>query len=273
GDEPLEVHLESLKSFRPTRLVERSLALAERDAKARSRNLGLGSSDWLKNNALVTDISRVSPEDLRKFDRQDFSTIKVKCGTDAAKEVEFLESVASSFPFRIRLDFNSGSADFLEKFLKAFPRSLDERVEYAEDPCPYDPGKWNEIRKRWPLALDHELVRVNHGEDPAADILVLKPARQNVEVLADWARQKGMAVTLTSSMDHPVGVAHALAVAFDLRKESGVKILESGFLTLDRYVEDEFAARFPVEGPWMAMPEGTGIGFDELLTEAPWSML
>lgn len=273
GDEPLAVHLESMTGFRPTRLVERSLALAEKDAKARSQKIRLGSSDWLKNNALVTDVSRVSKEDLKAWDARGFSTIKVKCGTDVAAEVSFLENVASSFRFRLRLDFNSGSSDFLEKFLKVFPESLDERIEYAEDPCPYEARRWNDLRRRWPVALDHELSKVNRGEEIAADVLILKPARQNAEELADWARQKGMAVALTSSMDHPVGVAHAVATAFELQKQSMAKILESGFLTLDCYDENAFAARFPVDGPWMAMPEGTGIGFDDLFEEAPWSVL
>ncbi|MBX3039770.1 MAG: hypothetical protein KF789_03545 [Bdellovibrionaceae bacterium] len=273
GDEPLSVHLESLRTSRPTALAARSLLLANRDAQARSRNARLGSKTWIKNNALVTDPLRVSDDDLRRWDIEGFSMIKVKCGADVAAEIGLIQKIASKFSFRFRLDFNSGSVDFLERFLAAFPESLDERIDYAEDPCPYQKDRWSELRKRWPLALDHELSKVNRDEELAADVLILKPARQNVEELAEWAARRGMAVTLTSSMDHPVGVAHGMAIAHELQKDSRFKILESGFLTLDCYAEESFAARFPVEGPWMAMPEGHGIGFDELFREVPWRTL
>ncbi len=274
GDAHLETHLSSLKTKSPTNLAQRSLALADKDARARDRRESLGLDRDLKNNALVTDVTDVTDSQIHRWIEQGFSTVKVKCGVDAAAEIELIERLVDLGGLKIRLDFNSGSRDYLQKFMNLFPSNFDSHLQYVEDPCVYDPEVWGRLRERWPLALDRETEKIlSSGEKPVADVLILKPARQDVEPLMKWALRWNLSVTVTSSMDHPVGVVHAAVVGLELSRLHGNRILDAGCLTLDQYEANEFSKALPRRGPFVSVPIGFGIGFEKLLQETPWKEL
>jgi O-succinylbenzoate synthase len=100
--------------------------------------------------------------------------------------------------------------------------------------------------------------------------MVIKPARTDIEKAVAKVNQHALKMVVTSSIDHPVGVAHALYVATELKKFNPNTLLDCGCLTLRVYKPNEFANTIQVTGPYLAGIKGTGIGFDDLLEKTPW---
>ena len=78
-------------------------------------------------------------------------------------------------------------------------------------------------------------------------------------------------VVVTSSLDHPVGVAHACNVASDLKKNYPNMVLDCGLLSLRAYKPSEFFGRILTTGPYFSGVNGTGVGFDDLLQRIEWT--
>ena len=183
GDASLDEHLALLARGETTALTAQSLRAAAVDAAA--RRAGRSLFDGLK--VPRSHWPAAAGEAPAAFD-----TIKVKMpGRD-------LPSTG-----RLRLDFNATlDAGVFAALAPTLPR---DRIDFVEDPCPYDPATWRELRDRTGLrlALDREIAL------EGVDVLVIKPAIQDVEGLASDDRE----IVVTSYMDHPVGQLHAAAVA------------------------------------------------------------
>ena len=124
-----------------------------------------------------------------------------------------------------------------------------------------------------PLAVDQDLAQAMHHGAPACDVLIIKPAKSEVAETVQYAQKHDCRITVTSYMDHPVGVIHAMSIAEDLRKELGPMILDSGCLTHPLFAANAFSMRMTTEGPYLqAVPE-TGVGFDSVLEGLPWQKL
>lgn len=275
GDETLETQLSLLRGLKLTPITEQAIFFAKRDAAARAENRAL----WLpgvqvRNNFLVNDAAKVALGTLDDIARQGFTTIKVKCGRDLEEEAKLVNRIAGRGDLFLRLDFNGAATKATyERFMGLVNRESDPRIEYVEDPFPYDHEAWREARGRWKLAIDYELSRSpwGKGERPMADVLILKPSRMDVDESARKAFDWDMGVTVTSAMDHAVGVMHAHVIAQELRKRNESLVRTAGCLTLATYAMDAFAAAVPVQGPFIGKPVGTGIGFDQLLEAVPWT--
>ncbi len=177
-----------------------------------------------------------------------FDTIKVKGGPGFDP---------SSLPegVRIRIDFNATlDADSLLRL--ALPV---ERIDFIEDPCPYDAETWRTLRERVGvrLALDREIAT------DGVDVLIIKPALQE---LPDVGRE----LVVTSYMDHPIGQFGAAYVA---AANEGRVNARCGLFTHVLYEPNEFVERIQSEGARLLPPVGTGIGFDALLEREPWKRL
>lgn len=274
GDLPLAEELARIHDERWTPLSHSSLQLARRDAEARwaQRNL-LPSPPGMKNNALVTSPAVLTSDFLHALKIQHFDTLKIKLGRDLKSEMAQLK-VLEHTSWKLRFDFNgmldeSSYADFMA----ALSPAVREQIEYVEDPCAYDPAVWKRLHKWAPLALDQHLnLALTHGK-PACDVLILKPAKNAVAETMQFAQTHGCGVTVTSYMDHAVGVVHALSIAEDLKKEYGDLILQSGCLTHRRFHKDEFTRQLSWEGPCVLPVPGVGVGFDTLLEGLPWQPL
>ena len=173
---------------------------------------------------------------------------------------------------KLRLDFNSGMGTVVNDFFTQCPRDWDSHIEYVEDPCPYEQKTWELLRKRVAIASDEGTEKLLSLENPPFDVLIHKPARQSTDVL-EWARLKKVPVTITSSMDHPVGIAHALLTYQNCRAQGTLNLLEAGCLTHQVYQADDFTKRLFAKGKWLNVPEGRGIGFDDLLEGTEWTPL
>ena len=254
GDAKLEEQLALLARGETTALTRRSLAFARMDAEARREGRSLFEGLQIPESHWLLFGDDVPPA---------FDTVKVKmpCALD--------RSLAR---YRLRLDFNAAlTAEEFGRFLDALDPDLN--IEFVEDPCPYDPRTWRELRKRVRLAADRE-----RGEE--ADVLVIKPAVDDVP-------HDPREIVVTSYMDHPVGQLFAAYVAAE---ECGRLVRTSdptsgrdvrsprlsdrcGLLTHLVYEPNAFSERLRIDGTRLVPPGGTGIGFDDLLGNLPWRTL
>lgn len=232
GDEPLETQLALLAAGETTALTRRSLACAALDAAARNAGrslfdgVSIPESHWPGSE----------PPD-------PFRMAKIKFGAPIPERV------------RLRIDYNMRlSADDFLALAEALPR---ERIDFIEDPCPYDAATWRRIRERtgMSLALDRGLAT------DGVDFWVVKPAVQE-RPESDERR-----VIVTSYMDHPVGQLHAALVAARTTTET------CGLITHVLYEPNEFSERLRLDGARLLPPGGTGIGFDDVLERLPWKRL
>lgn len=276
GDASLENQLSDLRRGRMSNQVEQSIWFSRRDAQARKNKVHLfDSGEKIKNNFLLSDFRQIKPGFLDELKKEGFATLKMKVGRNLREEAEMLTHIAA-VGLKIRLDFNAvGSWSIFEKFMNALPLTVRPLIEYVEDPFPYDPKTWAEARKLAKIALDNQYHKVQWDQLSAApfDVLVLKPAKMDVDKAIALCEKWKLKATVTSYMDHPVGVTHALAVAMELKKKYGEMILEAGCLTHRLYQMDSFAAEISTQGPFVLKVTGLGVGFDKLLEALPWHQL
>lgn len=252
GDLALDEQLAGLARGETTPLTAASLHHASVDGDARRRGVSLFDrltiplSHWPGPN----------PPD-------GFDTVKLKDATTIPDRV------------RIRIDFNATLDS--EAFLSVAAALPHDRVDFIEDPCPYDEETWRMLRERSGLRLAYDrpslraLSRPRTGERGpqkvpgqrriAADYLIHKPAIQSL-----WPDFDN--VVVTSYMDHPLGqfVAAYVAATRDVDPRCGL-------FTHVLYEPNEFIEAIESDGARLLPPRGTGLGFDELLARLPWKKL
>lgn len=230
GDAPLDEQLALLARGETTPLTRASLRLAKLDAGARRRGVSLFEG-------LTIPLSHWPGNDPPPA----FDTIKTKGVTEFPPNV------------RIRIDFNARLT--AEEFLRIAETLLPDRIDFIEDPCPYEAQVWRELRARTGLRLALDRFEGN------ADVLVHKPALQT-----DWPSHND--VVVTSYMDHPVGQFGAAYIAATHGTNA-----RCGLFTHVLYEPDAFLERIESDGARLLPPRGTGIGFDDLLEQLPWTSI
>ncbi len=266
GDAPLDEQLAMLAHGETTSLTRASLQFANLDATARRENrnlfdgLTIPTSHW------------PGPDPPDGFD-----TVKLKSIDRIPDRV------------RLRIDFNATlTPDEFVRIAATLPR---ERIDFIEDPSPYDAATWTDLRRRTGLRLaldragstEHRqecLCHIGHSqkltpvaEEPmwhrhsclcsfeGADVLIIKPALQPIP-------KTDAEVIVTSYMDHPIGqLAAAYAAA-----NAGITTT-CGLITHVLYENDPFIERMQIDGTRLVPPGGTGWGFDDLLENLPWRKL
>jgi O-succinylbenzoate synthase len=230
GDLPLDEQLALLARGETTALTRQSLSFVSIDEQARlaSRSLFEGltipPSHWPGSDPPA-----------------EFNVAKLKSIERLPERV------------RLRIDFNATLTP--DEFLQL--RLPCERIDFIEDPCPYDPATWRMLREKTGLrlALDREVA------EEGVDVLVVKPA---VQEMPATSRE----LVVTSYMDHAIGQFCAAFVA----ASHGITSV-CGLFTHVLYEPDPFFERVRADGPLLLAPEGTGIGFDDLLQSRPWKKL
>ncbi|MBV9495267.1 MAG: hypothetical protein JOZ54_13545 [Acidobacteria bacterium] len=232
GDEPLETQLAMLAAGETTVLTRRSLACAALDAAARNAGRSLFDAITIPESHWP---GSAPPEE--------FGIAKIKFGARIPERV------------RLRIDYNMLlSAEEFLALAESLPR---ERIDFIEDPCPYDAATWRRIRERtgMPLALDRGF------STDGVDVWIVKPAVQAPP------RSGERRTIVTSYMDHPVGQLHAALVAAQTTTET------CGLITHVLYEPNEFSESLRLDGARLVPPGGTGIGFDDALERLPWKRL
>jgi O-succinylbenzoate synthase len=256
GDAPLDEQLAMLARDETTPLTRASLGFAAIDAEARrdSRRLFDGltipRSHWPGSD----------PPD-------GFDTVKLKSIDQIPDHV------------RLRIDFNATlTPDEYVRIAATLPR---ERIDFIEDPCPYDAATWRELRARTGLRLaldrawatEHRQECLCHIDLPmwhrhsclcsvaGIDVLVIKPAKHEIP-------NTDGEIVVTSYMDHPLGQLCAAYAAATV----GITAT-CGLVTHVLYEPDAFIEQMRIDGARLVPPAGNGFGFDDLLEKLPWRRL
>ena len=254
GDRTLGEELDLLRQGHPGRLGARALACCRIDGAARREGRSLWDNLVLPESHFTSDGGAV-PEGFR--------AVKVKGGAS----LEALERRLLELPpgVRIRLDCNAvlrEPGEFLRLWEMLAP--WRERIDFVEDPLPYDEAIWRGLTQRTgcPLAVDRWDGAV--GDEW---IRVIKPALQQ-----EWTG--GGPLVFTSYMDHPVGQLFAAwCAAQEMARHPG-RILLCGLVTHHLFdPEDPFIAALGPARPILVPPGGTGLGWNELLETLPWKVL
>ena len=276
GDESLSDQLWSLKTGAYLELARQSLSLAKMDADARLKGEELLSSKSLiRNHYLITNILQYDLVDLISIQEKGFSTIKIKMGRELLRETMLLEEIVETFQsaFKLRLDFNcSLSIEELEAWLPSMTKELKSSIEFIEDPTPYIDGFWAALSEIYGIsfALDHAADPLSCGA-VGADIVVIKPAKQNASKIIKNLIQTDKKFVVTHYMDHPVGRAGAVVVAESLRAVVGDRLLDCGLNDYGYYEGGHSFYETPAESAEIKFPEGgLGIGFGKKFCDIKW---
>jgi O-succinylbenzoate synthase len=237
GDAPLEEQLALLARGETTPLTCASLRLAKLDGEARRRGVSLfdgltiPESHWPGNDPPAA-----------------FDTVKLKGVMEVPPHV------------RIRIDFNATlTAEEFVRIAKTLPK---ERIDFVEDPCPYDDAVWQSLRRRTGVKLAYDQPQSANRQSPTEfDVRIHKPATQT-----EWPDHPDIAVT--SYMDHPVGQYGAAYIAATHRTNA-----RCGLFTHVLYEPNAFIERVAANGARLLPPTGTGIGFDDLLEQLAWTSI
>jgi O-succinylbenzoate synthase len=266
GDLPLDEQLARLARGEITPLTERSLEFASIDASARRDGRSLF------DGLTIPPSHWPGPDPPPSFD-----TVKLKSIDVIPERV------------RLRIDFNATltAAEFV-KVAATLPR---ERIDFIEDPCPYDASVWRELRERTGLrlALDRAPSSSQHRQeclchtgsdrmchtdnDPmwhrhsclcsvnSYEVLIVKPALEEIPC-------SDAEIVVTSYMDHPIGQLCAAYTAATAGIQS-----TCGLITHVLFENDPFIERVRIDGRRLVPPGGWGWGFDDLLETLPWQKL
>ncbi len=244
GDAPLDDQLRFLSAGRLTLLTQRSRDFANQDALARATKENLWTGLRIPPSYLLIQ----NWKEIQLGTDLGFSEFKIKLPTDLP-----------SLKVRVRLDWqNQSSPEALQTFLHRYASSR-EQVVYSEDPFPWDPLTWKNVRKM----LDHPLAvdRQPFDKEQSDFIRILKPAIQNPQDYQDHASS----TIYTSYLDHPIGTLFAMWEAARRECEE-----PCGFASHLYYEPNEFSDQLVVQNNRVLPPEGTGIGFDEPLRRLAW---
>lgn len=271
GDPPLEKCLTDLAGPRRWPIVRRALRCAEFDRAARVFDNSLFEEmEVPTSHATITNSSLA---EISLAVEAGFTTVKLKCGRDLASDTKFLIDVIHEYPaVRFRLDFNESlTPQQAEEFLLGLPEKARAAIDFVEDPCPYSDAAWAELHKktRVKLAVDRESAPLSS----AAQFMVIKPALDEPFLLGEAAFANNQRVVMTSYMDHPVGQAFAAWEAARLGLQFPGLVGMCGLQTHHLFEPDEFTEALGPWSPEFKVPDGTGLGFDDMLDALPWTRL
>ena len=232
GDAPLDEQLAMLARGETTPLTHASLQFARLDAVARREGRNLFDDLTIPPNHWP------GPDPPAGF-----NIVKLKSIDRMPDHV------------RLRIDFNATLTP--DEFVRAAATLPSERIDFIEDPCPYDASTWLDLRARTGLRLALDRAVAKEG----VDVLIIKPALQPIP-------NTEAEVVVTSYMDHPIG---QLCAAYAAARASITTTC--GLITHVLYENDPFIERMRIEGTRLVPPGGTGWGFDDLLASLPWRRL
>lgn len=266
GDLPLQEQLLALAQNQKTPLLECSMHFARLDAKARRDQRSLFEGITIPPSHQLVDLSA----DLKELSNQGITHFKLKAGTFPEKEILAMESWVDP-GIHLRLDFNERlpRQAFLEYWVK-IPLTVRQRIDFVEDPYPYDPDEWCTDQNTLGVAFaaDHCASRALSFPE-SAHYHVHKPAVEKTPQIVDKKTQ----IVVTSYLDHPLGQMCAAYTAGRLKARYPHQIMHCGILSHKCYQEDPFIKAVHSVGPQLIPTQGTGFGFDALLKEIQWQSL
>lgn len=239
GDAPLDAQLATLAGGGTTPLIAGALRCAAIDGEARAAGCSAFAGLVIPASHQLLGVGDVPDPD--------FVLVKVKGGVVP-------ETAAGQ---RLRFDFN-GTLD--RQGFQAWAGALPDagRVDFVEDPFPFDREAWLACQAETGLAL--ALDRGDKADWPG--VVVVKPAVEPVPQPA------GRRVIVTSYLDHPVGQMFAAYEAARLGTDE-----THGLMGHRLFERNPFGEQIMSEGNRLLPPAGTGLGFDDLIDALPWKRI
>ncbi len=275
GDAPIEEQLQLLRDGGTSRVVECALRMAAADGEARRRGVSLFEGLEIPPCHWSWDQNQPSPPQMKRVVEEGWRAIKTKGWGNVGEVLRWLDSFAAKTPGShvcLRVDFNSCLQPHqFANFMKWMTPRVRERLDFVEDPCPYDPSLWSRFQSECNvrLALDKQL----RGASEGFDVAVLKPGRRDWRELTATTPPHAR-VVITSAMDHAIGQSFAAWEAAVAWRELGDRLDLCGLCTEHLFAEDDFFARLKSAGGRLSVDrEGTGLGFDDVLRKLPWQKL
>lgn len=169
----------------------------------------------------------------------DESIVKVKLSRDFHAEIDKINRLPWVTKRVFRFDFNSAldPNSALEE-IKWLKKNFRAAIQYVEDPCAFSSTVWKELNSILPLALDWEFSDANFETDLTFQFLVIKPTRQNANHLVQECAKRNLKFTVTSAMDHPIGVLQSCVQAMQLQAQYPDLAMVSGCNTFAAYAFD-----------------------------------
>ena len=271
GDPTLEKCLADLAGARRWPIVRRAIRCAEFDRASR-----VFDNSLFEEMEVPTSHATLAKADVAEIAlavEAGFATVKLKAGRDLTAEAKFLDEMAAEYPqLKWRLDFNeSPTPGETTDFLLGLAEKTRAAIDFVEDPSPYSETAWKEIRRqtRVNLAVDREAAPLSS----AAQVMVIKPAIDEPFLLGEAALGHQQRVVITSYMDHPVGQTFAAWEAARLGLQFPGLVGMCGLQTHHLFEPDAFTEALGPWSPVFKVPDGTGLGFDDLLDALPWTRL
>ncbi|MEG0836515.1 MAG: hypothetical protein RSF35_01145 [Akkermansia sp.] len=272
GDATLQEELDALRAGSPLPLGKRALECATVDAEARAKGVKL-MDGLIIPDSHATIPPYVSPATVRLMSHHGFKAGKLKAMPNITSTRERLITLASMVPeWRWRLDFNASlELNAAEQFWQGLTEPLKEMIDFIEDPCSFTHESWMHLSNQgMPIACDLG-SHICYQPKITTDIpmtRVIKPARERSP-----HKNTGKHI-FTSMMDHPIGQLWACYCAASYYKGYDKQDMPlCGLCTHLLFQKDAFIEELGDLSPVINIPQGTGLGFDELLKKLDWKKL
>lgn len=275
GDPPVKDQLEILREGGTSKVIERALRMAEVDGAARRAGVSLFQDLEIPPCHYSWDQNQPSEAQMRQVLEEGWQAIKTKGWGNVGEVLRWLDSFAAKAgdaPVKLRADFNSCLEAYqFRNFMDWMPARVRERLDFVEDPFPYDPEAWEDAQRRHhvSLALDKAL----RGAEGGFEVAVLKPGRREWREMLEGVPPQ-VRVVMTSAMDHAIGQSFAAYEAALAWGELGGRLDLCGLATDHLFARDAFFERVQgVGGRLHVDRQGTGLGFDDILKKLAWLKL
>ena len=220
----------------------------------------------------------ITKKEIQEAVNAGFEKVKLKIGKNIEGEAAWLRNMSELFPkLRWRLDANA-SLNFEE--FGSFWREisfLHGRIDFVEDPCPFDFEKWKSLSKQVPLALDIEFSHweecFKKGKVLPLKGLVLKPEAQDAQSLAHLYQEHFEFLTVTSYMSHPMGQVWSGFCSEKLFEKYPNKWVEGGVSSHHVFEENEFSQFLPPTNSLFLFGKKELESFENLLEKCDWQVL
>jgi len=239
GDENLQYHLNSIQDGTFTEMVQAALKCCEIDGRARRSKINLFDSlSFPKYHQTLNCFDDLNIQ-MPNFD--EFTHVKIKCNNDIKNIFEIIKALYKNSI--IRLDFNSCLTveEFLE-FISLLDSDHKTKIDFIEDPIPYDAHLWDNIQNKsgLDLALDRGPIDAVSGYRTR----IWKP---NITA----SEPKSFPLCITHNMDHELGMRYATY----------------------RAATSKYTSSIHGTGHFDSSQNGTGLGMDEYLENLHWEIL
>ena len=196
GDNDLEYHLESISVNKPTGIARAGIKCCMIDGEARSNKVDLFKSLEIPRYHLTLNSDDFSKIDLGTING--FTHLKIKSSKNFGNTLDLINKFSQ---FKIRVDFNESiTPDQLIDFNESLSSHTRNKIDFIEDPFPYDPDLWCQYQKETGLnfALDRGPYNANKGFKVRVWKPVILPSVETIQPIC-----------ITHNMDHEFGRRYA----------------------------------------------------------------